>query len=419
MLQGKSHEILKSFLIYGSLFLSNASAFYSLIWLFPELVFLETAFWLILAMISIWMFSRHQLLSGFAATLPSKWMIFPFLFFSGVSIFWSVEWGVSLSRWLILLLIMIVGGYVGLRYDLKQIVKFLSVFCAFILFLSTLLVLLVPYVGVMNYYTIQGAWKGIYWHKNHMGLIAAFANILFLIDVIGSLRLRAKSVWWWGGLYLFSLLFVYETDSAAAFITLIVLHGVTLLSLAYLKFRAKLQGYHYAILFVVLILAFLGVFTNMDRVLNIFNRSPTLTGRVPMWGQLFDIYLSQRPLAGYGFNAFWYIGAHRVTMQQAAGYPDPIVISDNGFIDILINTGYCGLALFLIFYFGLWVKSIRHARNADDVYGLFPVILMSYTLLANISWSLIFENESFFMLIMISLMFSLSRTSLFDAQLQR
>jgi hypothetical protein len=40
--------------------------------------------------------------------------------------------------------------------------------------------------------------------------------------------------------------------------------------------------------------------------------------------------------------------------------------------------------------------------------GVFPVILMAYTLLANISWSLLFENEGFFMLIMIAVLFSTS-----------
>jgi O-antigen ligase len=95
-------------------------------------------------------------------------------------------------------------------------------------------------------------------------------------------------------------------------------------------------------------------------------------------------------------------------MGLAAGYPGPIVIADNGFIDILINTGYSGLILFLIFYFGAWWHSIKYAMKARDINGVFPVILMSYTLLANISWSLIFENESFFMLIMISVLFFIS-----------
>ena len=127
-----------------------------------------------------------------------------------------------------------------------------------------------------------------------------------------------------------------------------------------------------------------------------------------MWTYLFNTYFSKHPLLGYGFNAFWYIDSHRVAMGLAAGYPDPIVIADNGFIDILINTGYVGLILFLVFYFGVWWRSIQYARKAKDINGIFPLILMSFTLLANISWSLIFENEGFFMLIMISVLFSIS-----------
>lgn len=131
-----------------------------------------------------------------------------------------------------------------------------------------------------------------------------------------------------------------------------------------------------------------------------------------MWTYLFDAYFSKRPLFGYGFNAFWYIDSYRLAVQQAAGYPDPIIIADNGFIDILMNTGYAGLILFSIFYFGLWWRSIKYSSKAKDIYGIFPVILVSYTLLANISWSLIFENEGFFMLIMISILFSISTGSM-------
>ncbi len=124
-----------------------------------------------------------------------------------------------------------------------------------------------------------------------------------------------------------------------------------------------------------------------------------------MWTYLFDTYINKQPLGGYGFNAFWYLGSHRVAMGQAAGYPDPIVIADNGFIDILVNTGYTGLILFLIFYIGIWWNSIKFAIKAKDMNGIFPVILMSFTLLANVSWSLIFENESFMMFVMISVLF--------------
>jgi O-antigen ligase len=111
---------------------------------------------------------------------------------------------------------------------------------------------------------------------------------------------------------------------------------------------------------------------------------------------------------GYGFNAFWYLDTHRVATQQAAGYPDPILIADNGFIDLLVNTGYIGLSFFLLFYAGMWLRSIQHAVKFPDINGLFPILLMAFTLLANISWSMLFENESFFMLNMIAVLFCIS-----------
>jgi O-antigen ligase len=181
-----------------------------------------------------------------------------------------------------------------------------------------------------------------------------------------------------------------------------------LLAFLYMKFRGKIRKSHYLFFGAAVIFASIVLYLNIGRFFAIFHRSTSLTGRIPMWTYLFNTYFSKHPYLGYGFNAFWYIDSNRVAMGLAAGYPDPIVIADNGFIDILINTGYVGLILFLIFYFGAWWRSIQYASKAKDINGYFPLILMSFTLIANISWSLIFENEGFFMLIMISALFCIS-----------
>jgi exopolysaccharide production protein ExoQ len=380
-------------------------------WLVPTLVMVGTVFWLMLTMLAVWVLNKQNLIYKFIEHLKRNWIIFPFLIFGGLSIFWSVHREVSLYRWLTLVCTVITGAYIGLRYDIKEIIKLLSVFGVYILLLSSILVFFVPQLGIMNYYSIQGAWKGLYWHKNHMGLIATFINILFLIDVINSLQSKEKSIFLWVLLYIFSLLFVYQTDSVAAYLTTIVLHGLVLLILALLRFREKIRRAHYLIFFIILLFISLILYINIDYFFGIFNRNTTLTGRIPMWTYLFDAYFSRQPLTGYGFNAFWYIRSHRVAVQQAAGYPDPIIIADNGFIDMLVNTGYIGIILFLVFYLGIWWRSIRYASKAKDIQGFFPLILMSYTLLANISWSLIFENEGFFMLIMIAILFHISAST--------
>ena len=407
----KYQQPLELLLIFILLFLSNATAFMRVVWIVPEIVFIELMVMLALVVFSIWILNKNGLMSTFFEKLNGIWIILPFLIFSGFSIFWSVFWEVSFFRWLILIFTIITGGYIGSRYSLKGIVKLLSVFGVYILFLSSLVILFLPDIGIMNYYIIQGAWKVLYWHKNHMGLIASFINILFLINIIYSLKSKEKNILFWGLLYLFSLLFVYQADSVAAYLTTIILHGVVLLALLLLKFRDEIRAGHYYIFFAILIFISLILYINIDHFFSIFNRSPTLTGRIPMWSYLFETYLSKRPFFGYGFNAFWYVDTYREAIGLAAGYPDPIVIADNGFIDILINTGYGGLLLFSIFYLGAWWRSVKYALNAKDIFGIFPAILMSYTLIANISWSLVFENESFFMLIMISVLFSISTGS--------
>ncbi len=395
-------------LVFGLFFLSNASAFVYVLWLSPKFVIFEFVLWLILITISIWMLKKDNAIFNFFENLKRNWVILPFLTFSGFSIIWSVYWEISLYRWLILSFTIIAGGYIGLKYDIKKIIELLSVFGIYILLISTILVFFVPRLGVTNYYTIQGAWQGVFWQKNHMGLIAAFFNILFLINMFDSWQFNRKHTLYWGMLYLFSLFFVYQTDSVAAYLATIFLHGEISIAFLYLKFRKYIRSSHYLTFFVLSIFVSLVLFKNMDSIFGIFNRNTSLTGRVPMWSHLFGTYFSKRPYWGYGFNAFWYLESHEVELQHAVGYLDPIIIADNGFIDILINTGCIGFILFLIFYFVAWWRSARHAIIARDIKGMFPLILMSFTLIANISWSLIFENEGFFMLLMISILFCIS-----------
>ena len=408
MLLNNHRRTLELLLVFSLLFLSNILTFGYAFWLVPPLVLINATFFLILTMVSIWILHNQSLASKFLQNLKRNWIILPFLIFSGFTIFWSVNWEVSVYRWLTLVCTIITGGYIGLRYTIREIVRFLSVFGVYILFLSSLFVFFIPHIGIMNYHIIQGAWKGIYWHKNHMGLIAAFFNTLFLIDVLDSLEMRVKSIWIWLLLYIYSLFFILQSDSVAAYLTTLLMHGAIFLGWVLLKFKHKFRRSHVLIFAVILLLMSLVLYLNAEQFLGMFNRNTSLTGRIPMWTYLFDAYIAKRLFSGYGFNAFWYSSAHQVAVQQAAGYPDPIIIADNGFIDILVNTGYGGLILFLLFYLGAWWRSVRSATNAKGVNDLFPTLLMLYTFIANISWSLLFENEGFFMLTMISVLFSIS-----------
>ncbi len=249
---------LSGLLLLISLFLSNFSALISFVlWLTPAIVYAQALLWLVLAGIFLGMMNGNRDIARLVEVIKKNWFLFPFLVFAGLSILWSVDWPISLSRWLILLCTLVVGGYIGLRYSLMQIIDILSYFGILILFLSALMIIFIPNTGIMNYYTIQGAWKGIFWHKIHMGMIASLINLLFLIELIKAFQSKQLSGWIWLFLYLVSLVFVYKSDSVTAYFTTIILHGLILLAFVWLKIRHKLRPVHYLV-FLAVVMAYPG-----------------------------------------------------------------------------------------------------------------------------------------------------------------
>ncbi len=161
-------------LLIAAWFLATISAFFSVIWLIPQLVLLETFLWILLAILCLWSLKKRNQLPKFFESLRRNWFILPFVIFSGLSIFWSVYWEISLFRWLILLCTIIAAGFIGFEYEIKLLTEKLAIFGICIFLLSALFIYFIPQIGVMNYYTIQGAWRGVFWHKNHLGLMTSF-----------------------------------------------------------------------------------------------------------------------------------------------------------------------------------------------------------------------------------------------------
>jgi exopolysaccharide production protein ExoQ len=404
-------------ILFLSLLAANVTVFNGVIWLFPQIILFSFFIWFFLAL-ACFLIARQQRLSNTFITFALKnWYIFPFLIFSGLSIFWSVDWQVSLLRWLTLFATLVVGVYLGYRYPLADIFRFISLFIAGLFLFNVFYVVLLPDFGVMNYYSIQGAWKGIFWHKNHLGFIVAFSSLFFLINMVLAYGQRQKATLAFLGAYLFSLFVLFKTDSVGAILTLVVAHGVVFIGLAYINFAHRLKRVHYIFLAGLFFIILLVVLLNLDTVFGFFGRNTTMTGRLPMWGYVFETYLSQKPFFGYGFNAFWYVADYRVDIGLAARYPDPIVIADNGFLDILFNTGYIGLILFLFFYGNALWKSFIFAIRGKNILDLFPLILLVFITVANISWTILFENESFFFLILVIVLSSVSFYSTSDQKL--
>jgi O-antigen ligase len=124
-----------------------------------------------------------------------------------------------------------------------------------------------------------------------------------------------------------------------------------------------------------------------------------------MWRFLFQHVISQSPWVGFGYGAIWSISLFRSGMGQAVGWPYPVLLGDNGFIDILLSVGILGSIPFLGAFILAWIRSIKIGFERKQLIDFFPLVIMVFATFANISFSLFLETESFIWLLMVAVLF--------------
>ena len=94
-------------------------------------------------------------------------------------------------------------------------------------------------------------------------------------------------------------------------------------------------------------------------------------------------------------------------MQTKLGWRYPVYFGDNGYLDILFNTGVIGLSLFIVFFVVTGVRCGRVFFNSATVMAFFPLMIFIYVLSANISYSFLLEVDQFvWMLLVMAAIFS-------------
>ena len=98
----------------------------------------------------------------------------------------------------------------------------------------------------------------------------------------------------------------------------------------------------------------------------------TLTGRTPVWLELYD-YVVKRPLLGYGYDGFW---TQRRTSDIMASQGSWVASDHSSFINIILGLGIIGLATFVIMIILALIKSIRHYKQSRTSAFAFTILIM-------------------------------------------
>ena len=277
---------------------------------------------------------------------PAMLGLFAVLAFFAASLLWSDFSGIGLRR--LVVQCFIVGSIMLACFGTPRpmrIFDILFIFAAFLMLLNLAAIAIKP-AGPLGH-------EGIYPQKNYLGLVAVTSSLLALYKIVlgrGLWRLAGCLVW------------------LAALVTLVASQSKTSLGLAFL---APATGLGIAIIvhqiriisglvmcvatgFILLLFwfgetAFIWDFSSLAGA--IFG-DPTLTSRTEIWAFSSDM-IDLRPWLGYGFGSFWSTGDNGPVALLAPGFIARLNHSHNGYFDIIIQIGYFGFVVFLIFLFCL------------------------------------------------------------------
>lgn len=299
-----------------------------------------------------------------------------------LSCFWSAVPLISLRKSISLFLLFMYGLILVMRFSLSEYLKLLGNVLLVILVCSLLLVIYLPSFGIMHDQGLSGAWSGIFSHKHFLGFVCNLALIIFLYLI--STDHKQWKICWFGGIVLSLLLTVGSRSVEAVVGEIITLSSIPLIYL----FQQRRWAIPIAISLFLGVGGFLSI--NYLNILSILGKSPTLTGRTPIWVGAITLGL-QKPWFGYGYKAFWLdkSGAVLTLIDLIGMNPGH---SHNGYIDLFLDLGIFGFVLAIIIFGGAFIKIIR-AMSLEKKFT--PELVTALLLLINLAILNLVENHLF------------------------
>lgn len=293
--------------------------------------------------------------------------IVTFLF---VSVIWSVDPETSLRRSVVYLFFAL--GVIGIANSLSgdeymrltRRMVFLSAITSLVL-----LVIAPPYALMED-----GTVRGVYSHKNVLGQVMAAGVLASLhgIRVGGAERRSCVAM---------TVVFAGLAFAAQSATSLIVIFAFCGASLFVALFRRNVAA---RLILIFVSAPILVVFVlSPDVILDLLGKDATLTGRTELWN-LVDINISERPLLGWGFDAFWsQINPAANEISANLGWAVPQ--AHNGLRELLLEVGWVGTSLFaLVFVRNIWI-GMRCLRTPQRELGLSLLLCCGGILLVGVS----------------------------------
>ena len=292
---------------------------------------------------------RHS----FAAVLAREFnkFLIAFVALALLSNAWSIEPAITMTRFLALLTICLVcGGCVMVGWHDRRFQEILRSFFTALMVGSLIFGIIAPDLAKEHgaSLSLAGAWRGLMGQKNQFGHAASIAVLLW---VHGLLTKEVKFRYFAFG---FSAAVACLILSRSSTSMLAALFSIMLLLLLlrgpkgkrrYMAFIVAVFAAMTLLYSLVLLNIFPGLDFLLQPIIRVTGKDATISGRTQIWAVIRE-HISQRPLLGTGYGAYWIGPLPRspsfvFITGKSNFYPSE---AHNGYLDIINDLGYVGLA---------------------------------------------------------------------------
>jgi exopolysaccharide production protein ExoQ len=322
---------------------------------------------------------------------------------AGLSTLWSLDSGLTLARSISLLAPTAVGLMLPSRFTSRELIRILAVALGLAALCSVLVALALPDIGIESI-EYGDAWLGVYSQKNDLGRAMALATAVFaLLALEGS---RYRWLLWLAAVGTFGVLLLARSATSLV-VCVAVLALIPLLRS--LRFRSATVVGLWILAVLVATIVLTVVVSNLEPTLALLGRDRTLTGRTDIWAAVM-VSIAERPWLGYGYNAFWQEwSGPSAAVLSAVGWETPH--SHNGVLDLWLDLGAVGIAVFITGLVVATRASVLRARHADTPADVWPLVFLAFLILINISESIVLKQHNLFWVLYVAILSAPRATS--------
>ncbi|HEX7095146.1 MAG TPA: O-antigen ligase family protein [Acidimicrobiales bacterium] len=206
--------------------------------------------------------------------------------------------------------------------------------------------------------TMFTGWRGSFEHKN--GLVP------FVLLAVMTFILFERRRWLRLAVFASAAVLIIGSQSATGLSCAIVLGGAAWWLRSYLKQDLRLSGSYVALsLFGAVVMA-IAISLLLPWIVNLYGKDLTFTNRTEIWSTSVDA-IGDSPWIGYGWNGVWIDEdvEPTVSMNREIGFVAGH--AHNSVLEMLLEGGVIGLALYAVFWGSVAVAAWRALRTHPDI----------------------------------------------------